>query len=70
MKYFFPIEEERAVDFIFAAHDVGISKLSSTTSNGITTFVLNTSPAEAVRRMHEAYTNPETRPTSNERDAA
>ena len=66
MKYFFSIEEEKAVDFIFAANDVGIARMSSTTSNGVTTFVLSTSPAEAVRRMHEAYTDAKTEPESSE----
>lgn len=70
MNHFFSIEEERAVDFIFAANDVGITRMSSTTSNGITTFTLYESPTKAIRRMHEAYTNAKTESESSKRDAA
>lgn len=69
MKYFFSIEEERAADFMLAASDVGIARMSSTTSDGVTTFVLSTSPAEAVRRMHEAYTDAKAESEIGQRDA-
>lgn len=66
MKYEWAVKEEEAVDFIFAANDLGVDHLSSVTKNGVTTFTLRVNPLPIVERMHEAYTNPKTKPESNE----